>query len=182
MALLKEKQNKAIDALKADFGYTNKMQSPRIEKVLVSVGIGSVKDKKKIELIEDRLSKITGQKPSARPAKKSIAAFKLREGDIVGYQVTLRGKRMDMFLDKLVHVALPRTRDFRGLKRTSVDEMGNCTIGIKEHTIFPETSDEDIKDVFGLATTIVTSSDNRKETLAFLEHLGFPFRKEEAKK
>lgn len=179
MALAKEKQNKVLDALKADFGYTNIMQSPRVEKVLVSVGVGSIKDKKKIELIEDRLAKITGQKPSARPAKKSIAAFKLREGDIVGYQVTLRGKRRDMFLDKLVHAALPRTRDFRGLKRTSVDEMGNCTIGIKEHTIFPETSDEDIKDVFGLAVTIVTSSNNKKETLAFLEHLGFPFRKKE---
>lgn len=179
MALLKEKQNKALSALQKDFGYTNKMQSPRVEKVLVSVGVGSIKDKKKIELIEDRLSKITGQKPSARPAKKSIAAFKLREGDIVGYQVTLRGKRMDMFLDKLVHVAIPRTRDFRGLKRTSVDEMGNATIGIKEHTIFPETSDEDIRDVFGLAITIVTSSSNKKETLAFLEYLGFPFRKEE---
>jgi large subunit ribosomal protein L5 len=153
------------------------MQSPKVQKVIVSVGVGSIKDKNKIELIEDRLSKITGQKPSARPAKKSIAAFKLREGDVVGYQVTLRGKRMHTFLDKLVHVALPRTRDFRGLKRTSVDAMGNATIGIKEHTIFPETSDEELKDVFGLAITVVTSSDNQKETLAFLEHLGFPFKK-----
>lgn len=182
MALVKEKQNKALDALKADFGYENKMQSPRIQKVIVSTGIGSIKDKRKIELIQDRLAKITGQKASPRPAKKSIASFKLREGDIIGYQITLRGKRMDTFLDKLVHVALPRTRDFRGLKRTSVDEMGNCTIGVKEHTIFPETSDEDIKDVFGLAITIVTSSQNKEETLAFLEHLGFPFRKAEEKK
>jgi large subunit ribosomal protein L5 len=182
MALLKEKQNKALDALKGDFGYVNAMQSPKIEKVLISVGIGSTKDKKKIELIEDRLTKISGQKPSARPAKKSIAAFKLREGDIVGYQVTLRGKRMDTFLDKLIHVALPRTRDFRGLKRTSVDEMGNCTIGIKEHTIFPETSDEDIKDIFGLSITFVTTSGNKIETLAFLEHLGFPFKKPEEPK
>lgn len=182
MSIVKEKQHTASDALKAEFGYTNTMQAPRIEKVVVSVGIGSVKDKNKITLIQDRLAKITGQKPSACPAKKSVASFKVREGDIIGYQVTLRGKRMGAFLDKLVHVALPRTRDFRGLKRTIVDEMGNCTIGIKEHTIFPETSDEEIKDVFGLAITIVTSSDNKKEALAFLEHVGFPFRKEETKK
>ena len=182
MAIVKEKQNKALDALKADFGYKNQMQSPRIQKVILSTGIGSTKDKNKIKLIEDRLSKITGQKPAPRQAKKSIAAFKLREGDVVGYQVTLRGKRMDAFLDKLVHVALPRTRDFRGIKRTIVDDMGNATVGIKEHTIFPETSDEDIKDVFGLSVTIVTSSENKEETLAFLEHLGFPLKKEEEAK
>jgi len=182
MALVKEKQKKALDALKGDFGYTNEMQSPRILKVIVSTGIGSTKDKNKIKLIEDRLAKITGQKPAARQAKKSIAAFKLREGDVVGYQVTLRGKRMDTFIDKLVHVALPRTRDFRGIKRSVVDQMGNATLGIKEHTIFPETGDEDLKDVFGLSVTIVTSSNKREETLAFLEHLGFPIKKEETPK
>ena len=154
------------------------MQSPRIQKVILSTGIGSTKDKNKIKLIADRLAKITGQKPASRQAKKNIAAFKLREGDIVGYQVTLRGKRMDTFLDKLVHVALPRTRDFRGINRTIVDDMGNATIGVKEHTIFPETSDEDIKDVFGLSITIVTSSEDKLETLAFLEHLGFPLKKQ----
>jgi large subunit ribosomal protein L5 len=183
MAIVKEKQNKALDALKGEFGYKNAMQSPRIQKVILSTGIGSTKDKNKIKLIEDRLAKITGQKPAPRQAKKSIAAFKLREGDVVGFQVTLRGKRMDTFLDKLIHVALPRTRDFRGLNRTIVDEMGNATIGVKEHTIFPETSDEEIKDVFGMAITLVTSSQDKKETLAFLEHLGFPLKKpEEAKK
>ncbi len=182
MAIVKEKQNKALEALRGDFGYTNPMEAPRILKVIVSTGIGSIKDKNKIKLIEDRLGKITGQKPAARQARKSIASFKLREGDVIGYQVTLRGKRMDMFLDKLVHVVLPRTRDFRGIKRTVVDEMGNATIGIKEHTIFPETSDEELKDVFGLAVTIVTTSQDQKETLAFLEHLGFPLKKEEEKK
>lgn len=179
MAILKEKQHKALEALKSDFGYTNAMQSPRILKVIVSTGTGSVKDKNKLKVIEDRLARITGQKPAPTQAKKSIASFKLREGDAIGYQVTLRGKRMDTFLDKLIHVALPRTRDFRGLKRSNVDEMGNCTIGIKEHTIFPETADEDLRDVFGLAVTIVTTSNNKPETLAFLEHLGFPFKKEE---
>ena len=179
MAIVKEKQNKALDALKGEFGYTNAMQAPRILKVVVSTGIGSTKDKNKIKVIEDRLSKITGQKAAPRQAKKSIASFKLREGDIIGYQVTLRGKRMNTFLDKLIHVALPRTRDFRGIKRTVVDDMGNATIGIKEHTIFPETSDEELKDVFGLAVTIVTTSENKEETLRFLEHLGFPFKKPE---
>ena len=182
MSLVKEKQNKALDALKDQFGYSNAMQAPRIEKVAISVGVGSIKDKHKIEVVKDRIAKITGQKPSARPAKKSIASFKLREGDIIGYQVTLRGKRKETFLDKLIHVALPRTRDFRGINRTVVDQMGNATIGIKEHTIFPETSDEELKDVFGLSITLVTNSSDQKETLAFMEHLGFPLKKVEEKK
>jgi len=175
---MKEKMNKVYDVLKGDFAYTNKMQSPQIEKVIISTGIGSIKDKQKVELIPDRLAKITGQKAKPTRAKKSIASFKTREGDIAGYQVTLRGQRMYDFLDKLIHVALPRTRDFRGLKRDAVDEMGNYTIGIKEHTIFPETTDEELKNVFGLAVTIVTTSENTKETLAFLEKLGFPLKKE----
>ena len=179
MSILKEKQNKALEQLKGEFGYTNPMQAPRILKVVISTGIGSTKDKAKIKVIEDRLSKITGQKAAPRQAKKSIASFKLREGEVIGYQVTLRGKRMNAFLDKLVHVALPRTRDFRGIKRTVVDDMGNATIGIKEHIIFPETSDEELKDVFGLAVTIVTTSQSKEETLRFLEHLGFPFKKPE---
>ena len=179
--IVKEKQDKALDSLKGDFGYENPMQAPKIQKVIVSVGTGSIKDKNKLALIQDRLAKITGQKCSPRQAKKSIASFKLREGDIIGYQVTMRGKRMMTFLDKLIHVALPRTRDFRGINRTIVDEMGNATIGVKEHTIFPETSDEELKDVFGLAITMVTSSSNKGETEAFLEHLGMPFKKIEDK-
>ena len=145
----------------------------------MSVGVGSTKDKRKIETVIDRLTKITGQKPSARPAKKSIATFKLREGDIVGYQVTLRGPCMYDFLDKFIHIALPRTRDFRGIKRTSIDEMGNISIGIKEHTIFPETSDEELRDVFGFNVTIATSTHGKEETEALLEGVGFPLRKEE---
>ena len=139
-----------FDALKKDFDYSNVNQAPTIEKVVVSVGTGRVDDKAKIALIQDRLALITGQKAAPRPAKQSIASFKLREGDIIGYQVTLRGARMIHFLDKLIHIALPQTRDFRGLKTTSMDDMGNYTIGIKESSIFPETTDEDIKDVFGM--------------------------------
>ena len=177
MKTIQEKQNTAFEALKGQFNYTNKMQAPRVTKVVVSSGIGKLKDKKKIELVADRLAKITGQKPAVRGAKKSIASFKVRQGDPVGYQVTLRGPRMYSFLDRLVNVALPRTRDFRGISPDAGDEMGNYNLGIKENTIFPETADEELKDVFGFGVTIVTTSKNKDETKAFLELLGFPFKK-----
>ena len=178
MELMKQKLDNVYNALKGAFTYKNVMQAPRIEKVVVSIGTGKIDDKKRIELIEDRLARITGQKAAPRPARLSIASFKLREGDIVGYQVTLRGKRMREFLDKLIHVALPQTRDFRGIKLTAIDEMGNITIGIKEHTIFPETADEDLKDVFGLSFTLVTTAKTKEEALAFFEAIGVPFKKE----
>ncbi len=164
---------------KGDFGYKNVNEAATIEKVVISVGTGRVEDKAKIALIQDRLALITGQKASPRPARLSIAAFKLREGDIVGYQVTLRGQRMMDFMNKLVHVALPQTRDFRGLKATSIDEMGNYTLGIKEHTIFPETADEDIRDVFGMSITIVTTAKTKAEAEALLRHVGMPLKKPE---
>lgn len=163
--------------MKDDFGYKNIMQAPKIQKVIVSSGVGSFKDKKKIELAFDRLSKITGQRPVKKGAKQSVASFKVREGDIVGLQVTLRGQRMYDFLDRLINISLPRTKDFRGISDKGIDEMGNYTLGIKENTIFPESADEDLKDVFGLAVTVVTSVNNKKETKAFLTHLGFPFKK-----
>ena len=168
-------------ALKSEFGYTNVMEAPKVEKIVVSIGTGRVQDKQKEALIRDRLALITGQKPSPRPAKQSIASFKLREGEIIGYQVTMRGARMQHFLEKLIAIALPQTRDFRGLRTTSIDEMGNITIGIKEHTIFPECADEEIKDVFSLAITIVTTAKNKKEAEAFLRHIGLPLKKEEVK-
>lgn len=178
MEKIKDKQKKTFEALKDKFGYKNAMQAPKLEKVVVNVGVGSIKtDKRKVELIPEKLAKITGQKAIVRPAKKSIATFKVREGQISGYQVTLRGTQMTEFLDKLVNVALPRTRDFRGIKREGADEMGNYTLGIKENNIFPETSDEDIRDVFGMSITIVTSAKNEEEVVAYLEHLGFPFKK-----
>jgi large subunit ribosomal protein L5 len=178
MQTITEKQKTAFDSLKGDFGYKNPMEVPKLVKVVVSTGVGKINaDKRKVELIGKKLAEITGQKPSLRPAKKSIATFKVREGQISGYQVTLRGKEMKSFLDKLVNVALPRTRDFRGIKREGADEMGNYTLGIKESTIFPETSDEDIRDIFGLAITIVTTAKNPEELLAYLEFLGFPLKK-----
>lgn len=175
---MKEKIGEAFKAMKGNFAYTNVMQSPKIEKVVISIGTGKVDDKAKLALIQDRLSKITGQKVAPRPAKQSIASFKLREGDIIGYQATLRGERMMNFLDRLIHVALPQTRDFRGLKTTAIDEMGNITIGIKEHTIFPETADEDIRDVFSFAITIVTTASTKPEAEALLRHIGLPLHKE----
>jgi large subunit ribosomal protein L5 len=177
MENLKTKINNGFDALKGSQGYTNKMQSPRINKVVISVGVGSAKDKNKMKVVEDRLAKITGQKAAPRGAKVAIANFKSREGDIVGYQVTLRGARMYDFLEKLIHISLPRTKDFRGISKTSADDMGNYTLGIKEHNIFPETADEELKDVFGLAITVVTTAKTKAEVQAFLEYLGFPFKK-----
>ena len=174
MALTKQKQQTSYLALAETFGYTSPMQGPRITKVVVSTGVGKKRDKKQIEFIEDRLARITGQKAAIRTARASIASFKVRQGDTVGLQATLRGARMYDFLDKLIHIALPRTRDFRGLSPKAIDAMGNFTIGIKDHTIFPETSDEDLKDVFGLAVTVVTTAKSKAEAEAFLRHLGFP--------
>lgn len=167
----------AYEALTSEFGYTNRMQGPKIQKVVVTVGVGSSRDKDRHKIVTDRLTRITGQKSSARGAKKSIATFKTRQGDVVGYQVTLRGERMYDFLEKLIHIALPRTRDFQGISAKAIDEMGNLTIGIREHTIFPETSDEDVKDVFGLGITINTTAKNKKEAEAYLRHIGIPFKK-----
>lgn len=179
MEMFTEKQASAFKSLQKTFGYKNPLQSPRIVKVVLSTGIGKIADKKKIEVIQDRLAKISGQKAVPRGAKKSIATFKLREGDIIGYQVTLRGKRMQEFLDRLVHIALPRTRDFRGIRPSAIDEMGNITIGIREHTIFPETADEEQKDIFGLSITVVTTAKNREEAEELLRHIGLPLHKRE---
>ena len=177
MESVKIKIEKLFDSIKEKFGYKNKFQSPRIEKVVISTGTGSITDREKLELIPDRLAKITGQAPVATVAKKSIAGFKLREGQVVGHKVTLRGDRMYQFLDKLIHIALPRTKDFRGLPIDSIDEMNNYTIGIKEHTIFPETSDEELKNVFGLAVTIVTTAKTKEEAEELLRQIGLPFKK-----
>ena len=179
METVKTKIGTTFEALKNTFGWKNPMQAPRIEKIVVSVGTGRVrKDKQKVDLIEEQLKKITGQKPSARKARKSIASFKLREGEKVGYSVTLHGQQMHNFLNNLINIAIPHTRDFRGIPRTSVDVMGNLTIGIQEHTVFPESADQNIQDIFGLSIVIVTSSKSPEEARAFLEHIGIPFKRE----
>lgn len=180
MESVKDKQKKAFDAMRAAFGYKNHLQAPRLVKVAVSVGTGKAKDPKRNVLVSDRLAKITGQKPAVRGAKKSIASFKVRQGDPVGVMVTLRGARMVKFLDKVINVAIPRMKDFRGLERKSVDEIGNYSFGIKEHTIFTETSNEDLKDVFSMGLTIVTTAKTKKEAETFFDLLGLPFKKKEA--
>ncbi|MDO8520912.1 MAG: 50S ribosomal protein L5 [bacterium] len=174
----KEKLNAAYPKLKEKYGYTSVMQAPRIEKVILSVGTGKISraDKKKNEFIAERLGQITGQKPAPRQAKKSIASFKLREGEVVGQMVTLRGARMFGFLDKFINIAIPRTKDFRGFSAGSIDAMGNFTFGVKEHTVFPETADEDLRDVFGMAISIVLSTKNTDESKDVLEAIGLPFR------
>jgi large subunit ribosomal protein L5 len=174
---VKERQASAFAALKEKLGLRNAMETPRLVKVLLSTGVGSFKDKKKIEVVTDRLAKISGQKPSVRGAKKSIASYKTRIGDVVGVVTTLRGPRMLGFLEKFLNVALPRVKDFRGIPAAAIDEMGNVTVGVREHTIFPECSDEDLRDVFGFAVTVVTTARNKSDAKVFFEYLGFPFKK-----
>lgn len=181
---VKEKEAKAFEVMKGEFHYKNAMAMPKMVKIIINVGTGTAikKDKNKNEAISERLAKITGQKAALRGAKQSVASFKVRQGDPIGVVVSMRGKRMYAFLEKLINVALPRTKDFRGISRKTVDNIGNMTIGIKEHTIFPETADEDIRDVFGLAITLVSTAKSKKEGFAFFELLGIPFKKEEDSK
>ncbi len=179
METIKQKEKKAYTTLKGKYGYKNVMASPRLVKVVVASGTGSglKRNKDHNKLVLERLTKITGQRPATKSAKKSIASFKIRIGDPVGVMVTLRGARMYGFLDKLINVAIPRTKDFRGIERKIVDNIGNLTLSIKEHTIFPETGDEELKDVFGLAVTIVTTAKTKAEATDFFELIGVPFKK-----
>lgn len=165
--------------MKPTFGYKSVMSAPKLVKVVVATGTGSAvkRDKNRNDFVVGRIAKITGQKPALRSAKKSIASFKIRQGDPVGVMVTLRGARMYSFLDKLINVAIPRTKDFRGIEQKIVDNIGNLTMSIKEHTIFPETGDEELKDVFGMAVTIVTTAKTKKEALEFFKLIGIPFKK-----
>jgi large subunit ribosomal protein L5 len=179
METIKQKEKKSFNALKTKYGYKNVMAAPRLVKVVVSSGTGSglKRNKDYNKHVIDRIAKITGQKPATKSAKKSIASFKIRLGDPVGVMVTLRGARMYGFLDKLINVAIPRTKDFRGIDKKVVDNIGNLTMSIKEHTIFPETGDEELKDVFGLAVTLVTTAKTKAEATEFFELIGVPFKK-----
>ena len=179
METVKQKEKKVYTHLKVKYGYKNPMAAPHLVKVVVASGTGSgvKRNKDHNKLVMERLAKITGQKPATRGAKKSVASFKIRIGDPVGVLVTLRGARMYGFLDKLINVAIPRTKDFRGIDRKIVDNIGNLTMSIKEHTIFPETGDEELKDVFGLAVTIVTTAKTKPEATDFFELIGMPFKK-----
>ena len=181
----KEKYNKeVVPAMMAKFGYKSIMAVPRIKKVVVNTGFGrlitektSQEKKKLLEDIFHDIALITGQKPVERKAKKSISSFKLKQGEVIGASVTLRKQRMYDFLDRLIHIALPRTRDFRGIDLKSIDKIGNLTIGIKEHIVFPELMEENIKKVFGLEITIVTNAKTREEAIELYRLLGFPLKK-----
>jgi large subunit ribosomal protein L5 len=157
-------------------GYTSPLRVPRLVKILVNIGIGRIKDEKEREFINQQLALLTGQKPALRPARKSIASFKIRKGMPSGLMVTLRGKRMYDFLSRLVCVALPRSRDFRGIEESSVDVSGNLTIGMKEHIAFPEVIGEDVKTIFGLEATLVTNAKTREEALEMYRLLGIPLK------
>ncbi len=175
--LLEKYRTVIVPALRDQFHFDNIHSVPRVTKVTVNTGIGRiVKDDKLIKKIEHDLAKITGQKPSVRNAKKSIAGFKLREGTPVGYMVTLRGTRMYDFIDRLISLALPRSRDFQGLSNQSFDAAGNLSIGIKEHNIFPEVSYESLKDIFGFQVTIVTNAGSKEKGIALLKMMGFPIK------
>jgi large subunit ribosomal protein L5 len=166
-------------ALAERFGYTSVMQVPRIEKITVNMGVGEAKqDSRMLEAASDQLATITGQKPNVRRARKSIAAFKLREGMPVGLAVTLRGERAYEFLDRLMSIAIPRIRDFRGLSRRSFDGRGNYSMGVREQIIFPEVDYDSIDQVRGLDITITTSAGTDEEAEALLVAFGMPFTRE----
>jgi len=176
--LLDNYRKNVAPALRKEFGIANVMAVPRITKITVNVGVGRMaKDGGTMEKIERDLALLTGQKPSARKAKRSIASFKLREGVVVGYAVTLRGARMWDFLDRLISLALPLSRDFRGIDPKNFDRDGNLNIGIREHSIFPEVNIENVKDIFSLQATITTTAANREQGIALLRGLGFPLKK-----
>ncbi len=166
-------------ALIERFGYTSVMQAPQIEKIVLNMGVGEAKqDSKMLEAAQDQLATIAGQKPNVRRARKSIANFKLREGMPVGLAVTLRGERAYEFLDRLMSVAIPRIRDFRGLKSGAFDGRGNYSLGIREQIIFPEIDYDAVDQVRGLDVTITTSAHSDEEAFALLEAFGMPFTKE----
>ena len=184
-SLISEKYNKAVPVLMKKFGIDNRMAVPRVTKVTINVGIGKmlgqkgVDEDKIIGAISEDLARICGQKPEVRYARKDIANFKLRQGAPSGLRVTLRGRRMNDFIGRFVNVDLPRTRDFKGIKLSSVDKDGNLNIGIPEQIIFPEVSPDSIRLIFGFSITIGTSSGNRDEAIELFRLLGFPFEKSE---
>lgn len=170
-------QDKVIPAMMKEFGYKNPMQVPRIERIVLNIGMGeAVQNVKLLESAASELEQITGQKPVLTRAKKAIAGFKLREGIPIGTKVTLRGTMMLEFLDRLISVALPRIRDFRGISPKAFDGRGNYTLGLKEQLTFPEIKYDDIASIHGMDITFVTTAKRNEEAKSLLAHLGMPFR------
>ena len=176
--LKKEYKERVVNALKEEFGYKNVMEVPKLQKIVVSRGVGAaVADKKLIDHAVDELTMITGQKAISTMSKKDVAAFKLRKGMPIGAKVTLRGERMYEFLDRLVTSALPRVRDFQGIRATGFDGRGNYSLGVTEQIIFPEVNIDKISRINGMDITFVTSADTDKEAKSLLTELGLPFKK-----
>jgi large subunit ribosomal protein L5 len=178
VARLKERYAKEVlPALKKEFGFRNVMQVPKIEKIVINCGLGeAIQNPKVLEAAMGDIAAITGQKPRVCRARLSVAAFKLRKGMSVGCQVTLRGRRMYEFYDRLVNVALPRIRDFRGVPTKSFDGRGNFTLGVKEHIIFPEIDYDKVAQIFGMDITIVTTAKNDEQGFQLLKQMNMPFR------
>lgn len=181
MERLQEQFNKKmVPQLQKDFGYKNVMQVPRITKVVLNAGIGKfIKDQKFVDSIKRDMSQIAAQAPVETKARKSIAGFKVRENQVVGLMVTLRGQRMYSFLDKLINVALPRVKDFRGVSPKGFDGRGNYHLGLREQIVFPEVSTEALEHIFGLEISIVTTAGKDEPARALLKLMNFPFRTEE---
>ena len=181
---LREQYKKTIaPQLKEKFGCKNQFEIPRLKKAVINVGVGrNAKDKAYIEEVVATLTKISGQKPILTKAKKSISAFKTREGNVIGVAVTMRGQRMYDFVEKLVSVTFPRVRDFRGISEKQVDRTGNLTVGFKENTVFPEIEQEEVENFHGLEISLATSAATREEGLELFRLMGFPFKKEETNK
>ena len=167
-----------VPALMKKFGYKSVMQVPKIEKIVINTGLGDIKDNQKsMQIIENELKQITGQKPIYRKATKSVANFKVREGMNIGLKVTLRGRRMYDFYDKLVSIALPRVRDFRGVSDKAFDGRGNYALGLKEQLIFPEITYDQVEKIRGMDVCIVTTAQTDEEARELLKALGMPFKK-----
>jgi len=176
--LKKEYNERVVSALKEEFGYKNVMEVPKLKKIVVSRGVGAaVADKKLIDHAVDEMTMITGQRAVATVSKKDVAAFKLRKGMPIGAKVTLRGERMYEFLDRLITSALPRVRDFQGIRATGFDGRGNYSLGVTEQIIFPEINIDKINRIDGMDITFVTSADTDKEAKSLLTELGLPFKK-----
>ncbi len=164
--------------LTEEFKYENVMAVPKLQKIIINVGVGeAINDAKQLDTVVENVATITGQAPVKTKAKKSISNFKLRQGMPIGCKVTLRGKIMYEFLDRLINLALPRTRDFQGIPNKSFDGRGNYTMGIKEHTIFPEIDVDKAKQIHGMDVTFVTNAETDEEAFTLLKHFGMPFRK-----
>lgn len=176
--LVTKYNNEVIPALIKEFGYTTPMQAPKFEKIVINIGVGdATTNSKALDDAVAELATITGQHPVVTKAKKSIATFKVRQGQAIGCKVTLRGTRMYEFYDKLVSISLPRVRDFRGVSKNAFDGHGNYTLGVKEQLIFPEIDYDKVSKIRGMDVVIVTTANTDKEALALLREMGMPFKK-----